>query len=88
MLLRIWMYENRWSDRRFAEKISEILRRNNMPEVTSRSVANWRHGLSVPRRQVIEAIEEFTEGKVVYADHAAAVKGKRGDAETDTDERS
>lgn len=77
MMLEKWMRINRWSDPKFATGINVLLSAKRFPEIQYRSVANWRKGICLPRLQVIEAIETFTDGQVLYADHAAAVHSRR-----------
>jgi hypothetical protein len=80
MLLRDWMELERYSDPRFASEINGVLIRKGLARFSARSVQNWRKGICLPRLQIIEAIEEFTKGQVLYKDHAEAVhqwKAKR-----------
>lgn len=59
--LHQWMKKNRYTDRLFAERISEMV---SPRSVGPRSVFLWRHGKVMPRAHLIDAIGQFTGGAV------------------------
>lgn len=80
MLLSAWMEQNRWTDARFIMEINKILARSKHRTYSHRSVATWRKGLNMPRPTVIEAIDAFTDGAVLYSDHMNAVNNAKESA--------
>ena len=62
--LDLWMKQNRYTDRLFAEAISKDLSRS----ISARAVYKWRHKLAVPRVAAINAIIRITDNTVTAND--------------------
>jgi len=57
-----WMWENNYQDTTFAVAVENRMRSTGHPDanVSSRTVAKWRTGLSVPRKVALQAILDIT----------------------------
>lgn len=62
--LAVWMKSNRWNDKLFADEVSS----RSPNTVSAHTVFNWRHGISIPRKSSMRAIEEITAGIVTPND--------------------